>query len=76
MRLTCDPKHDIADLKLRDKSEVVETIGVSDEIDIAADGTVYGIELLDADSQLRASNHGRLVLVGPTGEEQTLPLAG
>jgi len=78
MRLTYDPKHNIAYLKLRDKSEAVETIRVSDEINIdtAADGSVYGIELLDANNKLQASDNGRFVLVGPTGKEQTLPLAG
>ena len=50
---------------------------ISDElnIDIAPDGTVYGIELLDANSQLGSSDNGRLVLVDPTGKEQALPLA-
>ncbi len=78
MRLTYDPKHNIAYIKLREKSEPVETIRVSDEIniDMAADGTVYGIELLDANAQLKASDNGRLVLVDPTGKEQALLLAG
>lgn len=78
MRLTYDPKHNIAYLKLRDKTDSVETIRVSDEIDIdiAADDTVYGIELLDANTQLKASDNGRFVLVDPTGKEQVLPLAG
>jgi len=78
MRLTYDPKHNIAYLKLRDKTDGVETIRVSDEIniDIAADGTVFGIELLDANTQLKASDNGRFVLVDPTGKEQVLPLAG
>jgi uncharacterized protein YuzE len=78
MRLTYDPKHNIAYLKLRDKTAAVETVRISDEIniDIAADGTVYGIELLDANAQLKASDNGRFVLVDPTGSEQKLPLAG
>ena len=78
MRLTYDPKHNIAYLKLREKTEAVETVRVSDEIniDIAADGTVYGIELLDANTQLKASDNGHFVLVDPSGSEQTLPLAG
>ena len=56
----------------------METVRVSDEvnIDLAADGTVYGIELLDSNNQLKSTDSGRLVLVDPTGKERTLPLAG
>ncbi len=78
MRLTYDPKHNIAYIRLREKTETVETVRVSDEIniDLAADGTVYGIELLDANNQLKAGDGGHLVLVDATGTERTLPLAG
>ena len=78
MRLTYDPKHNIAYIKLREKTEAVETVRVSDEIniDLAADGTVYGIELLDANNQLKSTDGGSLVLVDPSGAERTLPLAG
>lgn len=42
MRLTYDPKHNIAYMRLREKKAQVETIRVSDElnVDIAPDGTV------------------------------------
>lgn len=78
MRLTYDPKHNIAYIRLRERTEAVETVRVSDEIniDLAADGTVYGIELLDANNQLKAADGGHLVLVDATGIERTLPLAG
>lgn len=78
MRLTYDPAHNIAYLRLREKQELVETIRLSDEInvDLASDGTVYGIELLNANAQLKAADDGRLVVVDPTGREQSLPLAG
>jgi uncharacterized protein YuzE len=78
VRLTYDPDHNIAYIRLRERTEAVETIRVSDEIniDLAADGTVYGIELLDANNQLKGADGGRLVLVDPTGTERTLPLAG
>ena len=38
----------------------METIRVSDQVnvDIAPDGTVYGIELLNANEQLRAEDQG------------------
>jgi len=78
VRLTYDPKHNIAYIRLRERAEAVETVRVSDEIniDLAADGTVYGIELLDANNQLKAADGGRLVLVDATGTERTLPLTG
>lgn len=78
MRLTYDPKRNIAYLRLRERFGSVETIRLSDEIniDIAADGTVCGIELLNANAQLKAADGGQLVVVDPTGKEITLPLAG
>jgi uncharacterized protein YuzE len=78
VRLTYDPKHNIAYIRLREKTETVETVRVSDEIniDLAADGTVYGIELLDANNQLKAADGGRFVLVDASGTERALPLAG
>jgi len=65
MRLTYDPRHNIAYIALREKTEQVETIRISDElnIDLAPDGTVYGIELLNANDQLRMSNGEALTLV-------------
>ena len=65
MKLTYDRKHNIAYLRSRPKGSGVETIRVSEElnVDIAPDGTVYGIELLNANEQLRAADGGQLVLV-------------
>jgi uncharacterized protein YuzE len=77
MKLTYDRSRNIAYLRLRPKSEHVETIRVSDElnVDIAPDGSVYGIELLNANEQLRAADNHRLVLVEEDGREQALSLA-
>lgn len=65
MQLTCDPRHNIAYLRLREKTANVETIRVSDalNVDVAPDGTVYGIELLNANEQLQASDDGTLVVI-------------
>ena len=54
MQIRYDPKYNIAYLSFREKTEQVETIALSDEmnVDIAPDGTVYGIELLNANEQL------------------------
>lgn len=79
MRLTCDPKQNIAYLRFRDHAASVETVPLSDElnIDIGPDGKIYGIELLNANAQLEAADEGRFVIQGPTGEEIaiTLPAA-
>jgi uncharacterized protein YuzE len=77
MKLTYDREHNIAYLRLRPEGTEIETIQVSDElnIDIAPDGSVYGIELLNANEQLRASDGGKLVLVDEVaGKEFELPL--
>lgn len=65
MKLTYDPRYNIAYLRLYEKPAPVETIRVSDElaVDIAPDGTVYGIELLNANEQLLAEDEGKLVVV-------------
>lgn len=69
MKITYDPTHNIAYIRLHGKKAPVETIHVSDEInvDMAPDGTVYGIELLNANEQLQAEAGGHLVTVSRTG---------
>lgn len=65
MKLTYDPRYNIAYLRLHEKKGEVETIRVSEElnVDVAPDGTVYGIELLNANDQLRAEDQGKLVVI-------------
>ena len=65
MKLTYDPRHNIAYLRFQEKTAEVETIQLSDalNVDLAPDGTVYGIELLNANEQLRGDNGGHLVVV-------------
>jgi uncharacterized protein YuzE len=65
VQLSYDPARNIAYLRLREASGVqVETIRLSDEVnvDLAPDGTVYGIELLNANQQLRGAGGSQLVL--------------
>ncbi len=65
MHLSYDPSRNIAYLRLREATGTeIETIRVSDEmnIDLAPDGSVYGIELLNANVQLRGGDQGHLVL--------------
>ena len=77
MKLTYDRDRNIAYLRLRPKGTEVETIRVSDElnVDLAPDGAVYGIELLNANEQLRAADGGKLVLVDGEGRETTVSLS-
>lgn len=77
MKLTYDPRHNIAYLRLHEKTEQVETIRVSDEltVDIAPDGTVYGIELLNANFQLGSEDQGKLIVINEAlGNRQEIPL--
>jgi len=80
MQLTYDPRYNIAYLRLHAKTSEVETIHVSDEInvDLAPDGTVYGIELLNANVQLSREDAGQFVLQNEVTGERTavkLPLS-
>ena len=65
MKLTYDSRYNIAYLQLHEKTAQVETLHISDElnIDLAPDGTVYGIELLNANAQLQATDQGKLVII-------------
>lgn len=79
MKLSYHPAHNIAYISLKDKPEQVETVRVSDElnIDMAPDGTIYGIELLNANAQLASNGHAELIVVNEaSGQSSTLPLAG
>lgn len=77
MQLTYDPRQNVAYLRLHRKTAQVQTIRVSDEVnvDIAPDGTVYGIEFLNANEQLRAEDGGKFVVVNEAlGERRELAL--
>jgi uncharacterized protein YuzE len=56
VQLSYDYRRNIAYLRLPEPAAIeVETVRLSDElnVDLAPDGTVYGIELLNANEQLR-----------------------
>ena len=77
MRLTYDARHNVAYIRLHEKTGEVETVRVSDElnVDLAPDGTVYGIELLNANEQLRGGDGGRLLFVDEAaGKEHVVTL--
>ena len=77
MKLVYDPRYNIAYLRLHEKTAQVETLRLSDEmnVDIAPDGTIYGIELLNANQQLRSEDQGNLVVVNEAvGDRREIPL--
>ena len=78
MQFTYDPRYNIAYIRFQEKGTEVETIRVSDElvVDIAPDGTIYGIELLNANEQMRREDAGELIVVNEaTGKRAELSLA-
>jgi len=76
MKLTYDPAHNVAYIRLRPPGAEVETLRLSDDlaIDIAADGTVFGIELLNANAQLSAADGGKVVVSVPGIADAAVPL--
>ena len=78
MRLTYDPRYNVAYIRLHEKKSQVQTIRISDElcVDMAPDGTIYGIELLNANALLRAEDKGNFVVVNEAiGDRKEIPLA-
>jgi uncharacterized protein YuzE len=78
MRFTYDPRYNIAYFKFHEKGVEVETIRVRDEcfVDMAPDGSIYGIELLNANEQLQHEGMGKLLVLNEaTGEQRELSLS-
>jgi uncharacterized protein YuzE len=73
MKLTYDPRYNIAYLKLHEKNTKVETIKISEElnIDIAPNGTIYGIEFLNANEQLQREGDQAFLIVNEATGDQT-----
>lgn len=76
MKMAYDPAHNVAYIRLHEQTAQVTTLEISDavNIDIAPDGTVYGIELLNANEQL-AEGRGTLV-VDAGGQRHEIALQG
>ena len=78
MRFTYDLRYNIAYIRFHEKSTEVENIRIKDElnVDMSPDGTVYGIELLNANDQLKHEDMGILLVINETtGEQNELPLS-
>jgi len=77
MKLTYDPRHNIAYISLRERTAEVETVQVSEDlnVDLAPDGTVFGIELLNANEQLQGGDGGALIVINEAlGERHEITL--
>ena len=77
MKFTYDPRHNFAYIRFQEKSAEVEAIRLSDElvVDIAPKGTIYGIELLNANEQVGREDAGGLVVVNEaTGKRAEVSL--
>ena len=65
MQLSYDPRYNVAYLKFQEKTAQVETVRLSESllVDLAPNGTIYGIELLNANEQLHAKDAPRFVVL-------------
>ena len=73
MKLTYDPDANVAYLRLRERQGEVETIELTADflVDIDETGAVCGIELLNANDQLRDGDDGKLIFVNALSGGQT-----
>ena len=74
MKATCAPRYNIGCLRFQERMAEVETIQISEalHVDIAPDGTVCGLEFLNATEQRYSDNGGHFAVVseaaGKTGD--------
>jgi uncharacterized protein YuzE len=79
MRISVNRKLNVAYVHLQDRPNTVESKQLSDDLvlDVGPDGTVYGIELLNAREQLRSADLAELEVENEDSGETTrisLPL--
>jgi len=65
MKFTYDTRYNIAYIRFHEKKEEVESIKISDElvIDMSPDGRIYGIEMLNANEQIKSEDEGKFLVV-------------
>ncbi len=73
MQVSYDPRYNVAYIRFREKGVEVETLKISDElnIDLAPDGTLYGIELLNANEQLGRGDARKLLVINEASGAQS-----
>ncbi|MBK7126668.1 MAG: DUF2283 domain-containing protein [Dehalococcoidia bacterium] len=78
MKLSYDPRYNVAYISLREGAAQVESVTVGEDlaIDVDAEGRVVGIEFLNANVQLKGEGTGQLLVVNEAdGQTTALPLA-
>jgi len=77
MKFTYDPRYNVGYIRFQSKKGNTESIKLSEElvVDLAPDGTVYGIELLNANDQMQRDDSGEFAVINEeTGEETKFAL--
>lgn len=77
MKFTYDPRYNVGYIRFQNKKCGTESIKLSEElvVDLAPDGTVYGIELLNANDQMQRDDTGEFAVINEeTGEETKFAL--
>ena len=77
MKFTYDPRYNVGYIRFKNKKSHTESIKLSEElvVDLAPDGTVYGIELLNANDQMQRDDSGEFAVINEeTGEETKFAL--
>jgi uncharacterized protein YuzE len=78
MKLTYDPGANVAYIRFRAHEGDVETLEITSDflVDIDRSGKVCGIELLNANEQLRSGDGGKIVFENPlSGVKSELKVA-
>jgi uncharacterized protein YuzE len=76
LEISYNKKYNIAYIKIKEKTSKVETITLSDEvnIDISPDGKIYKIELLNASKQLKPQDNELVFKDRVTGKKTKIPI--
>jgi uncharacterized protein YuzE len=76
MELEYDIKYNIGYIKFKEKPEQVTSLKISEDlvVDMASDGSIYGIELLNLKEQLFANKTGLLLHNENTGNKKQVEL--
>ena len=77
MTFAYDPRYNIAYVRFKEKNDTVKSIPLSDEliVDMGSDGTIYGIELLNANEQVKRENGSKFSIINEaTGKREEITL--
>lgn len=73
MKMTYDLKYNVGYISFKEKTEQVNSIKLSEDliVDIAPDGSIYGIELLNVKDQMFGDNLKQILLLNENTGKQT-----